>query len=367
VKADWKPIVTKNLKATGDLKLAQQDDQSIVVTEGKDVRSVYTITVEPTEKKRLVEFEKKQDLKAEWKPIVTKNLKATGDLKLAQQDDQSIVVTEGKDVRSVYTITVEPTEKVITALRLEAITDKRFPKNGPGRAKDGNFVLNELAVTVTPKGAKPADAKKLELTKALADFSQQNFEVAKAIDGGNNRQQGWAVSPNGGSTHWATFEFKTPYTNESGATLTFTLTQQYNGGNDNAYTLGRFRLATTDAKAPGLSQSEELRATLAKAAAQRSKEESAALEQIVRSTDAELAKRTKELADAKAPRPIDPRLKELQDSVKRLGEPLPADVKLTNLKRASDLSTKQLENARLIGAQDLAWALINNPAFLFNR
>jgi len=317
--------------------------------------------------KRLVEFEKKQDVKADWKPIVTKNLKATGDLKLAQQDDQSIVVTEGKDVRSVYTITVEPTEKVITALRLEAITDKRFPKNGPGRAKDGNFVLNELAVTVTPKGAKPADAKKLELTKALADFSQQNFEVAKAIDGGNNRQQGWAVSPNGGSTHWATFEFKTPYTNESGATLTFTLTQQYNGGNDNAYTLGRFRLATTDAKAPGLSQSEELRATLAKAAAQRSKEESAALEQIVRSTDAELAKRTKELADAKAPRPIDPRLKELQDSVKRLGEPLPADVKLTNLKRASDLSTKQLENARLIGAQDLAWALINNPAFLFNR
>ena len=53
--------------------------------------------------------------------------------------------------------------------------------------------------------------------------------------------------------------------------------------------------------------------------------------------------------------------------MKRLGEPLPADVKLVNLKRAAELSTKQLENARLIGAQDLAWALINNPAFLFNR
>jgi WD40 repeat protein len=317
--------------------------------------------------KRLAEFEKKQDLKVAWQPVVAKSLKATGDLKLAQQADQSILVTAGKDVRSVYTVTVAPAEQVITALRLEAIADKKFPKGGPGRAKDGNFVLNELAVTVTPKGMKPADAKKLELTKPLADFSQANFEVAKAIDGGNNRQQGWAVSPNGGATHWATFEFKTPYTNTPGATLTFTLTQQFNGGNDNAFTLGRFRLATTGTKSPGLSQSEELRALLARPAAERSKEDAAALEKVVRATDAELAKRTKELADAKAPRPVDPRLKELQESVKRLGTPLPADPKLATLKRAADLSAKQLENARLIGAQDLAWALINNPAFLFNR
>jgi hypothetical protein len=53
--------------------------------------------------------------------------------------------------------------------------------------------------------------------------------------------------------------------------------------------------------------------------------------------------------------------------VKRLGEPLSSDPKLATLKRAAELGTKQLEQARLIGAQDLAWALINNPAFLFNR
>jgi hypothetical protein len=43
------------------------------------------------------------------------------------------------------------------------------------------------------------------------------------------------------------------------------------------------------------------------------------------------------------------------------------DSKLTALKRAVDLSTKQLSNKRLYGAQDIAWALINNPAFLFNH
>jgi WD40 repeat protein len=317
--------------------------------------------------KRATEFEKKQDLKVAWKAIAAKSAKSTGDLKLKQEDDMSIVVTEGKNPRAVYTITADAEPGVLASLRLEAIADKKLPKGGPGRAPDGNFVLNEITVTFAPKGGKPEDTKKLDLAKALADFSQENFEVAKSIDGQNNRQQGWAVAPNGGSTHWATYELKAPLTNTAGGTLTFTLTQQFNGGEDKGYTLGRFRLATTEAKSPGLSQSEELRAILAVGPDARTKEQKDTLEKLVRGSDPELAKRNKELADAKKPRPIDPQLKELQDSVKRLGEPLSPDPKLAQLKRASELSTKHIEQQRLIGAQDLAWALINNPAFLFNR
>ena len=316
--------------------------------------------------KRLAEFEKKQDLKTAWSAFTTKNLKSTGDLKLAQEPDKSVVVTAGKAPRGEYTFTIETDLQELNALRLEALTDKRFPKNGPGRAPDGNFVLNEIALTVAPKD-KPAEVKKVDLQKALADFSQENFEVAKSIDGGNNRQQGWAVSPNGGATHWATYELKTPLTNTGNFILTVKMTQQFNGGEDKGYTLGRFRLSGTGAKSPGLSQSEELRAVLAMPADLRTKEQKADFEKIVRANDAELAKRTKELADAKKPRPIDPLLKERQESVKRLGEPLSADPKLATLKRAADLGTKQLADTRLIGAQDLAWALINNPAFLFNR
>ena len=316
--------------------------------------------------KRLADFEKKQDVKTPWSAFTTKNLKSTGDLKLAQQEDKSVVVTAGKAVRGEYTFTIETDLKELNALRLEALTDKRFPKNGPGRAPDGNFVLNEIALSIAPKD-KPAEVKKVELQKALADFSQDNFEVAKSIDGSNNRQQGWAVAPNGGATHWATYELKTPLTNTANLILTVKLTQQFSGGEDKGYTLGRFRLAGTGTKSPGLSQSEELRAVLAMPADLRTKEQKADFEKIGRANDAELARRTKELAEAKKPRPVDPHLKELKESVARLGEPLPADPKLTTLKRASDLSTKQLEQTRLIGAQDLAWALINNPAFLFNR
>ncbi len=316
--------------------------------------------------KRLVEFEKKQDLKTAWSAFTTKNLKSTGDLKLAQQEDKSVVVTAGKAPRGEYTFTLETDLKELNALRLEALTDKKFPRGGPGRAPDGNFVLNEITLSVAPKD-KPMDAKKVELTKALADFSQENFEVAKAIDGSNNKQQGWAVSPNGGATHWATFELKQPLTNVASLLLTVKLTQQFNGGEEKGYTLGRFRLAGTSAKSPGLSQSEELRAVLAMPADLRTKEQQAAFEKIASANDAELAKRTKELAEARKGRSADPHLKELQESVKRLSEPLSTDAKLATLKRAAELSTRQLDQSRLIGAQDLAWALINNPAFLFNR
>ena len=65
-------------------------------------------------------------------------------------------------------------------------------------------------MTAAPK-ADPKQAKPVKLQNALADFSQANFDVAKAIDGNANDQgNGWAVSPATGMTHWATFETAQP-------------------------------------------------------------------------------------------------------------------------------------------------------------
>jgi hypothetical protein len=43
------------------------------------------------------------------------------------------------------------------------------------------------------------------------------------------------------------------------------------------------------------------------------------------------------------------------------------DPKLVQLRKDAAQSKTQLANLRLTGVQDLTWALINTPAFLFNR
>lgn len=91
------------------------------------------------------------------------------------------------------------------------------------------------------------------------------------------------------------------------------------------------------------------------------------LKDYFRTQDPGLQQRIKAVADSKQPLPEDPKLKELVAYVTRANAPLVEDAKLTAFKRAVDLSTKQLGNKRLYGAQDIAWALINNPAFLFNH
>ena len=75
----------------------------------------------------------------------------------------------------------------------------------------------------------------------------------------------------------------------------------------------------------------------------------------------------KALAAAKTPLPADPQLLALEAKHMDTQKPIVLDPKLIQPRRDSDLSAKQLTNKRLTAAQDLAWALINSPAFLFNH
>ncbi|MFG0335654.1 MAG: DUF1549 domain-containing protein [Maioricimonas sp. JB049] len=315
---------------------------------------------------RLAEWEKTAvQSQTAWVPLDPSTLKATTGAKFEKQEDRSVFVTGPNNRKGAYLVAAATDLTGITGLKLELLTDDRLPSRGPGRAQNGNFVLTELTVQAWPKGQPEAKAT-LGLQNANADFSQGGYDVATAIDGkkpGNGN--GWATSPRVGENRVATFEFKQPVGGEGGTILHFTLDQNYN---DRMHTIGRFRLSVTTSPAPlqfGLPKN--ILQIVQTSADARTEEQQQKLLDYYRQMDTEVQKREKALAEAKKPRPDDPKLVALRATLEDVRKPLPEDPKLARLRRAVELSQQQLDNGRLTVAQDLAWALINSPAFLFNR
>ena len=67
------------------------------------------------------------------------------------------------------------------------------------------------------------------------------------------------------------------------------------------------------------------------------------------------------------PLPTDPGIIERRGLVAKAEEPIRIDPKLVQFRADVEQSKTQNVNRRLTGSQDLVWALVNTPAFLFNR
>ena len=195
--------------------------------------------------------------------------------------------------------------------------------------KDGNLVavrVNNKAGSSdifldlqleTLAAAAPADDPAVKfaavgLHKANQSFTQKDFSAGLTIDGKSDDKKGWAISPQVGRTQTAIYETKADLGMAGGTLLKITLTQNFGG----MHTIGNFRIAVTN-----------------------------------------------------SPRPV--RLPSLPDDLVRI-------LKISAEKRTLDqrhrLMTEYLkgdkdfqQKIRLGGVQDLAWALANSPAFLFNR
>ncbi len=181
----------------------------------------------------------------QWTPATILAARSANGATLGTQDDRSILVSGPNERSDVYTVQIDAPSQRVTALRLEVLPDRRLPKNGPGRAENGNFVLTSFRVFLTSP-APDGEQVELPLASARADFSQGGWDVAQAIN--DDRADGWAISPQIGKGHTAVFELAEAVNLTEDATLSVVLEQIYETGN--AHNIGRFRLSTTNAVTP---------------------------------------------------------------------------------------------------------------------
>jgi hypothetical protein len=271
---------------------------------------------------RQAQWEKSQS-PAVWQPLEPATLASAGGAMLTKQADGSVLVSGPLPAKDTYTFTAKTDAAAITGVRLELLPDPSLAANGPGRAPNGNLVLNEFIIAAAP-ATDTNQVKPVALRNAQADFAQDGFPVTAAIDGNNQAASGWALSPKFGEVHVAVFETTQDVGAAGGTLLSITLDQQYD-----QHSIGRFRISVTTSPRPVrlAGPPAPIAAILAVAPAARTPEQQAELAQAFRAQDAELARLTALVA------------KDVQNP----------------------------EAYRLLGAQDLAWALLNSPAFLFNR
>lgn len=171
--------------------------------------------------------------KVEWSVMRPAEATSANGTKLRVLDDGSILAEGPSPESDTYTLSFRLDRGGWTALRLEVLPDDSLPARGPGRAGNGNFVLNELVATA---GGTP-----LSWSATSATHSQAGYDVAGATDG--KPETGWAILDRTGKDNEAALETGSDV---AAGDLKVALRQEYGG----QHTLGRFRISATASPRP---------------------------------------------------------------------------------------------------------------------
>jgi hypothetical protein len=299
-----------------------------------------------------------------WHLLEFAETRASGGTTLTKQADGSWQAGGARPSTTDYVLKADTKLAGITGLLLEVLPSPEEKAFGPGRFSDGNFVLGEIGVKTGEFGAATGTVE-APFSDAIADYSQDRFEVKKAIDGkrgdGNN---GWAVASQFGVPHYAAFQFAKPVGDEKGVRLRIEMNQPRTGG----FSIARFRVwATTSSTPLNIGLPIAVAEALKIPASARTPEEQSAVAAYWKDNDPELRKRRLTFGLNQLPLPADPGIIQRREAIATAELPIRLDPELVQLRADREQSKAQHDNPRLTGAQDLVWALVNTPAFLFNR
>ena len=317
---------TDEEKAAGIAAIrAAGEDHKTMVAEYKEKRSAFEAYKQTLDEKQKTWEAGLLDQKpSKWTTLEIDSAKARGSgVKFTLDKDGSALAGGKAEATDLYTfLTTANLQDPITAIRIEALSDPSLPAKGPGRAENGNFVLNEFRLTYRPADKPKNKPKRIGLTGAQASIQQNGFSAANAVD--NNPATGWAVANGLGKDQTILFRFQDPVPAlKGGVALIATFDQRFGS----AHVIGKIRLSVTTDKNPKLTSplTAEQIAMLETPEEERTPKQKAKLREMYLAQDKEYSRLAAEAAEVP---PSDP---------------------------------------RVLGAQDLTWVLINTPAFLFNH
>jgi len=311
---------------------------------------------------------KASQLWTQWHVLPVASVTASDKSEVVVLPDGSVKSKGGNKLRNLdYLVTGKITAENVTGIMIEAVPDEENAAYGAGINANGNFVITEIQTRWNTL-ADPKKSLPLKIADAKADFNQGGFDVKNTFNENVDRNdKGWALAgTNPQVPHRALFKFKEPLTGDAaGANLVVSILNRYSQGD---YPIGRFRIWYTTAEDPleiGLPAT--VAAAIVKPKNTRSDEEVNAIRTYVAENDAELRKRTGVHLTELRPLPSDPKMDSLAASLTKAQIPVPVPGPLVQIRQDTEYSIQQSANRRLTATQDLVWALVNSPSFLFNR
>ena len=182
-----------------------------------------------------------EDLREFAVTLVASRASSTGGAVLTPNEDGTILASGPNPDEATYELVYETELGQMQGLWLELLRHESLAKGGVARTTHANFVVSEVEVRAESI-VNPSETVNVELTSAVADYSQQRYEVEKAIDG--DPGTGWAADGHVLTENRnALFLAERPFGFEGGTRLVVTLKQAFG----TKHTLGHFRMsAITD-------------------------------------------------------------------------------------------------------------------------
>ncbi|MCB1242240.1 MAG: PSD1 domain-containing protein [Verrucomicrobiae bacterium] len=189
-------------------------------------------------------WEKRRGPSLQWTPLDIETFTSQEGAALTREG--RIIISGGaRPDKDTYVVTTTATANAsrMTGLRLDVLADPSLPQGGPGRQDNGNLTLTGIGLELLNPDGSPM--QNLPFARASADFDQQGWTSAMAIDG--KEGTGWGIHPEEGRSHHAVFALAEPVLLTPGTRLRISL-QQHSG---RSHLIGRFSLSVTGAAEPG--------------------------------------------------------------------------------------------------------------------